>query len=576
MADQNARTPQPHAAAPAIPASTNNQVRTTAPVVPRPTAQARKSSASTEPKDGIREIVETIVFVVVLVLLLKSFVAEAFVIPTGSMAQTLYGYQKLVTCPECHHEFPVNCSNEVEPQHGQDPIPVTGCFCPNCRYQIDFAKWGIHPSCNNGDRVLVGKFLYDLKALNMDMPKRQDVVVFKYPKEPVSDYVPMNYIKRLVGLPGETIAIYYGDLYVLDGLKYDHSDVPENDLWKAEYMHINEAVDRFKEFHIIRKGPAQILSMRRIVYDNDHQATDLLRKVPPRWTAEPATGAWQTDSNEEAKRFTSASSATNQTAWLRYRNMIPDLDRENPQVHAQAELISDFMGYNTWQSNRGRRDLPAQNWVGDLILDCDVDVQQPQGALTLELSKGVDRFQARWDLSTGVCTLVRLHDGREETLENRDTNLKKPGTYHLRFANVDERLTVWVDSALPFGDGHVYDPPGQRGPTKNDLQPASIGVQGAGVEVSHLKLWRDTYYTANINSADASGNYDLANPSTWETLRGLPVRTYYVQPHHFLCMGDNSPESSDSRSWGTVPERLLLGRALVIYWPVFGRFGRIE
>src|SRR5262245_27862172 len=66
----------------------------------RPPATPPSKSAPAEPKDNFREVVETIVFVVVLVLLLKSFAAEAFVIPTGSMAETLYGYQKLVKCPE--------------------------------------------------------------------------------------------------------------------------------------------------------------------------------------------------------------------------------------------------------------------------------------------------------------------------------------------------------------------------------------------------------------------------------------------------------------------------------------------
>jgi signal peptidase I len=32
-------------------------------------------------------------------------------------------------------------------------------------------------------------------------------------------------------------------------------------------------------------------------------------------------------------------------------------------------------------------------------------------------------------------------------------------------------------------------------------------------------------------------------------------------------MGDNSPHSSDGRCWGLVPERLMLGRALVVYYP---------
>ena len=71
--------------------------------------KARKQvQATPENKDGVRELVECVVFVVVLVLLLKSFVAEAFVIPTGSMATTLLGYQKDITCPECKFEFPIN------------------------------------------------------------------------------------------------------------------------------------------------------------------------------------------------------------------------------------------------------------------------------------------------------------------------------------------------------------------------------------------------------------------------------------------------------------------------------------
>src|SRR5215467_13435868 len=59
-------------------------------------------------RDPAREVVETIVFVVVLVLLLKLFVTEAFVIPTGSMAETLWGDQIKAECPECGYTFPVS------------------------------------------------------------------------------------------------------------------------------------------------------------------------------------------------------------------------------------------------------------------------------------------------------------------------------------------------------------------------------------------------------------------------------------------------------------------------------------
>ncbi len=68
--------------------------------------------------DAFREVIETVVFVVVLVLLLKSFAAEAFIIPTGSMAETLWGYNKVVTCPSCQYQYPVSCNTQVEPQDG--------------------------------------------------------------------------------------------------------------------------------------------------------------------------------------------------------------------------------------------------------------------------------------------------------------------------------------------------------------------------------------------------------------------------------------------------------------------------
>ena len=242
------------------------------------------------------------------------------------------------------------------------------------------------------------------------------------------------------------------------------------------------------------------------------------------------------------------------------------------------------MGYNTFLKDRGfEHRTPSANWVGDLMLECNVQIQQPQGELLFELSKGVDRFLARFDLASGRCTLIRVDDDGEQELGSQETSLKQGSKHRVRFANVDERLLVWVDSSLPFGDGVNYTAPRQRGPWKpNDLErPASIGVKNGGVTISELKLWRDTYYTANVDGQSSAdyGNepVNFSDPETWAPLRNLRPRTMYVQPNHFLCMGDNSPESSDGRSWGTVPRRLLLGRALMTYYPFFhGRAGRIE
>lgn len=545
--------------------------------------------------DSAREIVETIVFVVVLVLLLKSFAAEAFVIPTGSMAETLYGYQKVVTCPDCGIKFPINCSQEVDPSEGGRPVEVYGCVCPNCRQQIHFPKaprgfTAGHPESrevpdpgwNSGDRVLVAKFVYDLLNKN---PDRLDVVVFKYPGDsnfpstgPHRNHVPMNYIKRCVGEPGETIAISGGDVYYLsaeEGPHYDDYAKAQHDpemmatLWQKQYMHIDDekATGLFKQgrFQIIRKNPENILSMMRLVFDNDHPSQTEPASTD-RW--KNADGGWM---RTAAHGFRHDGDGT---AWLRYLH----LQRDNP---GKPALITDIMGYNTYQS-LSHPSLLGENWVGDLTLECEATIDTPQGTLMLELSRGVDRFQARWDLGTGTCTLVRINKDGEQNLDSKATALNKKGTYRLRFANVDERLVVWVDGDLPFENGVAYSPPSELGPRpENDLEkPASIGVQGAGVAIHKLKLFRDTYYTVggvkeHTSPHEVDVRIDPIDPRTWDDLKNPPFVTLYVPPDHFLCLGDNSPESSDGRSWGAVPRRLLLGRALLVYYP-FGRAGRIR
>jgi len=96
-----------------------------------PVSRIERKAPPPEVKDGFREIVVTIVFVVVLVLLLKTFQAEAFVIPTGSMATTLLGYHKDVVCEKCRFPFKVNASDEVEKR---PPDIVVEWTCPNCRF----------------------------------------------------------------------------------------------------------------------------------------------------------------------------------------------------------------------------------------------------------------------------------------------------------------------------------------------------------------------------------------------------------------------------------------------------------
>ena len=47
-------------------------------------------------------------------------------------------------------------------------------------------------------------------------------------------------------------------------------------------------------------------------------------------------------------------------------------------------------------------------------------------------------------------------------------------------------------------------------------------------------------------------------------------------PKEYWAMGDNSANSSDSRRWGTVPERNIVGRGLFVFLPFGHHFGPIR
>lgn len=72
------------------------------------------------------------------------------------------------------------------------------------------------PTLLIGDFILVNKFSYGIrlpvlndKVIEMGEPERGDIVVFRFPKQPTVDY-----IKRVIGLPGDRIAYFDKKLYV--------------------------------------------------------------------------------------------------------------------------------------------------------------------------------------------------------------------------------------------------------------------------------------------------------------------------------------------------------------------------
>lgn len=590
-------------------------------------ADKKKKRNLTHPRDPAREVVETIVFVVVLVLLLKLFITEAFVIPTGSMAETLYGYQKIITCAKCGHEFPVNSHDEVEGnQVTGRKMPLYGYCCPNCRHMGNVKDLNPQPTNSSGDRVLVLKPLFHARQ-----PERGEVVVFKWPEKPQDKHVAQNYIKRCMGFGGETLAIYRGELFVTRSLAYPSDALDENgqplyplpedslDQWRPRYMYStvwdsNPLAEKFFElsrgagftrdsnggFEIIRKGEKQILADMRIVWDNDRQPKELAGKVPKRWYPEPRAGATAGDvlpwNGNDEQQPTAFRHDKPELDWLRYRHLAmpwkfggptreDDMPATDPSSLASQSptFIDNFLGYNAgrdFDPATGRvesRDRTGQDrlWVGDLILECKATFDAGSKVI-LELSRGINRFQAEFE--QGKVTLRRLGAGGPEFKEPTRPCKIAAGAHDLRFANVDCRLWVWVDGKLiDFGADADYMPPtpeqeaafkdpkgnpdiNPEGWTQtNDvLAPASIGAVG-GVGVQNIKLHRDVYYTRQSPTPIDHAKADI----------------FYVQPGHYMCLGDNSAQSSDSRKWGMVPERLLLGKAVFVFFPL-DRIGFIK
>jgi signal peptidase I len=539
---------------------------------------------------AVREAIESGAIALILAFLVRTFEAEAFVIPTGSMAPTLMGLHKDLTCPRCGCSYQASASEEVDVGGAQRweqdfrghlrELRIGAATCPMCRYTMTKDDGMEKEESYNGDRILVTKFAYQIAE-----PERWDVIVFKYPGDREPDAQgnftdsQTNFIKRLIGLPGETVRIQHGDIWICRPGSH--------------------------ELHIARKEPKKLLAMLQPVFDNDYMPRIATLRIdgkdwpgwPQRWTAEPTPGggdAGQWTPGDAATFYTNGKAAG--PVWLRYRHLTPSSEQwqnvlHNPRAASREvdpQFITDFTAYDT-NRLRGAPSAPSpesvgEYWVGDLALQCVAEVESATGELIFELRKGGREFQCRIDVASGAATLSISGADMRRFAPTAPTAVRGPGRHEIRFSNCDNQMLLWVDgkvakfNALTEYDEHL----GNTQPRQTDLEPVGIASKGVRVRMSHLVVLRDIYYIANPpkgpRSPDAPLSYGdsplgvagtLKNGS--ETPADFSLASHGSQSDRFFVLGDNSATSKDGRLWGPdncwVSRELLIGKAFFIYWP---------
>jgi signal peptidase I len=514
---------------------------------------------------GLRALVDAILCLYIAVIIFRTFELEGYIISTGSMAPSLLGFHKRVVCPSCGYPFAVGiavnatgaAADTTGHEFARDARSHRGeVRCPNCGQ--DAIDIGSLPP-NYGDQLLVQKNAYEFRR-----PRRWEVVVLNGPLHPTPPFV-----KRIVGLPNESVQIIDGDIYA-DG-------------------------------RICRKDLDQQRAVRILVFDNDYLPND-----PPEgrsdWAIEPSRSPWRaqghmfTMTNSPSGR--AKNSGKDEISWLSFRRWIrrggtyrTELPLEAPaqNVHlahaafpqmrfdpaggrllligsldrserdrllvmntdsnvrsAIGELfershegpITDDYGYN--RADAGL--VPLR--VRDIMLECNVAFDSDAGQLLFELGDGLQTWRLTIDRTLKE---ARLTAGDQADSLRRATlpSLAKGQSAKLEVSIFDRQVIAALDGVPIFPAWECE--PEHAEPPRNPLR---IGARGTSARLWGLKVFRDIYYTRGQGRNGVDRPIQLG----WD---------------EYFVLGDNSPVSNDGRSWaeGAVPESQLIGKPLVVHLP---------
>ncbi len=350
----------------------------------------------------------------------------------------------------------------------------------------------------------------------------------------------MNYIKRLVGLPGEHLHIEGGDVYT--------------------------RLDPSEPWQLARKPPDKALAMMQVVSDTNHQPKDLVaRGWPSLWQTQPQTGkaeseGWKVEQSTDG--WSAKLTGSGQRQWLRHYFKYYDKDAWQQSADPSkkididpysSRLITDFLAYNTTRfgprdevyddngrilseitsENRAFNVLPSRkmsfhglmglaqdgmHWVSDLAAEYDVDVQGTSGKLSIDLVEFGIHYIVDIDVASGKATLQAFDQDKPLNVFAQDasqaqvtptatTAIRGAGKHRLRMANIDDQIMLWIDGSLvkfdhPTAfDSHKFRAAEARRPYWTaedplDAAPLAIGGTGLNLQVSRAQVWRDIYYIA--------------------------------------------------------------------------------
>lgn len=443
----------------------------------------------------ISENIECLAIAIAMALILKFFIIEAYKIPSGSMQPTIIGNSD------------------------------TGIY----------------------DRVLVNKFVYLVSE-----PERWDVIVFKFPMNQSE-----NYIKRLIGLPGEKVTIKNGDIYINGKIERKPEKVLGSVL--KEVYSSGNGRGRFEDLFSTRPGCVAV-------------------------------------SGEEV-RFA------------------------EPCLATMTNIMDDYLhgydlDYGIPRPERHKIEDDGIHHVGDLEISFEVELGAAASGVRGEIREN-DRVHTFFLKAGGSAepSFIRTSKMATESLgtnltvwSSKKVVLQKGRTYEVAFANIDDRLSIRLDGEEIAS--HEYDTDRiEMGDSPNSICFGPVGGGGAFRDVTVL---RDIYYINNSPEgfteyrvkkehyfAMGDNTQNSSDSRKWRSIeltrkdgtslkgefqrgkvpddlltpfgtRICPFVDIYGDTHYLRGIDLAKNPEFDNEHF--VHEKFMLGKAMAVFWPIYPHF----